>query len=303
MINRMISRVVPHLPEQLVWIISKKYIAGKKLEDAIKVVQELNDQHISATIDVLGESINEKDKATVYLQQYLYSINEAAKQKLDTTFSLKPTMFGLRWDFKFCVQSIRSIVRLAAEHNYFVRIDMEDSACTDSELRLYELLYKEFPRYVGIVLQSYLKRSIYDIEWLVSISQPQHPVNIRLCKGIYIESEKIAFKKEDDIHKNFMDCLELMLQKGLYPAIATHHNDLIKKSKHLIQQYGKNKDEYEFQMLYGVTPRRRNELVKSGHKMRVYVPYGERWFEYSSRRIQENPKMVNAIVEGVFIRK
>jgi proline dehydrogenase len=157
--------------------------------------------------------------------------------------------------------------------------------------------------HVGIVIQSYLKRSIYDIEWLSTISLPEIPVNIRLCKGIYIESEKIAFKKEDEVHKNFMDCLELMLQKGLFPAIATHHLDLIDKSKRMIQKYNKNKDEYEFQMLYGVTPRRRNQLVEEGHKMRVYVPYGEQWFEYSSRRIQENPKMVNAIVEGVFTRK
>jgi proline dehydrogenase len=303
MINKMISRVVPYLPEQIVWIISKKYIAGKKLSDALSVVQELNARQITATIDVLGESINEKEQATQYMQQYLNTIKKAAENKLNTTFSLKPTMFGLLWDFKFCVQSVRSIVHLAAEHNYFVRIDMEDSSCTDSELRLYEILYKEYPANIGIVIQSYLKRSIYDIEWLSSISRPEHPVNIRLCKGIYIEPEKIAFKKEDEIHRNFTDCLDLLLEKGLFPAIATHHHKLIEKSLELIQKYRKKKDEYEFQMLYGVTPRRRNELVEAGHKMRVYVPYGEQWFEYSSRRIQENPKMVNAIVEGVFIRK
>ncbi len=122
MINKMISRVVPYLPEQLVWIISKKYIAGKKLDDAIRIVQELNARQIFATIDVLGESINEREKATKYWQQYLNTINQAAEQKLDTTFSLKPTMFGLQWDFKFCIQSLRSIVRLAADHNSVVRL-------------------------------------------------------------------------------------------------------------------------------------------------------------------------------------
>jgi proline dehydrogenase len=303
MINKMISRLVPYMPEQIVWIISKKYIAGKKLDDAIRVVKELNDQNIQATIDVLGESIKEKEQATEYWQQYLYTIQQAVENKLDTTFSLKPTMFGLQWDFKFCVNSVRSIVRLAAEHDYFVRIDMEGSSCTDSELRLFEILYKAHPANVGIVLQSYLKRSIHDIHWLASISKSDHPVNIRLCKGIYIEPEKIAFKKEEDIHKNFMDCLDIMFQRGLYPAIATHHHDLIEKSLQMIKQYDKKNEEYEFQMLYGVTPRRRSKLVEAGHKMRVYVPYGERWFEYSSRRIQENPKMVNAIVQGVFIRK
>ncbi len=299
----MISRVVPHLPEQLVWIISKKYIAGKKLDDALKVVHELNEKQISATIDVLGESIREKEKASEYLQQYLNTIDLAAKEKLNTTFSLKPTMFGLQWEFQFCVESVRSIVGQAAEHNYFVRIDMEDSSCTDSELRLFELLYKEFPAHVGIVIQSYLKRSLSDIDWLSSISNTEHPVNIRLCKGIYIESENIAYKKDHEIHNNFIACLDQMLTKGLYPAIATHHLDLIERSKELVKHFGKSKDQYEFQMLYGVTPRRRDKLVEEGHRMRVYVPYGEQWFAYSSRRIQENPKMVNAIVEGVFVRK
>lgn len=299
----MISRLVPHMPEQLVWIISKKYIAGKTLDDAIRVVKELNAQQILATIDVLGESVNDRDQATKYLQQYLYTIEKAAENNLNTTFSLKPTMFGLLWDFKFCVESVRSIIKLVSKYHFFVRIDMEDSACTDSELRLFEILYKEYPSNVGIVIQSYLKRSYYDMGWLASISQPEHPVNIRLCKGIYNEPEKIAFKRDEEIHTNFMNCLEIMFQKGLYSAIATHHIDLIDKSKELIQKYNKKKDEYEFQMLYGVTPRRRNALVEEGHTMRVYVPYGEQWFEYSSRRIQENPKMVNAIVEGIFIRK
>lgn len=299
----MISRVVPYLPEQLVWIISKKYIAGKTLDDAIRVVKKLNKQKIHATIDVLGESIDEKEQAQKYLQQYLYTIRQTASHNLETTFSLKPSMFGLLWDFQLCVHSIRNILRLASEHNYFVRIDMEDSSCTDSELRLFEILYNEHPKNVGIVLQSYLKRSMNDIEWLASISKTDHPVNIRLCKGIYIEPEQIAYKKEDEIHTNFIACLELMLRKELFPAIATHHLDLIERSVQLLQQYGKKNNEYEFQMLYGVTPRRRDNLVNKGHKMRIYVPYGEQWFKYSSRRLQENPKMVNAIVEGIFIRK
>jgi proline dehydrogenase len=299
----MISKVIPYLPEQLIWIISRKYIAGKKLDDAIRVVQGLNAQHIFATIDVLGESINDRQQAKEYLKQYIETIHESVNHKLETTFSLKPTMFGLQWDFNFCIETVLSIIRLAAQYNYFVRIDMEDSSCTDSELRLFEILYKEFPGHVGIVIQSYLKRSLYDMGWLASISLPEHPVNVRLCKGIYIEPENIAFKKEEDIHKNFMDCLELMLKKGLYPAIATHHHYLIDKSLQMVQKYGRKSDEYEFQMLYGVTPLRRNELVEAGHRMRVYVPYGEQWFKYSSRRIQENPKMVNAIVGGVFVRK
>ena len=299
----MISRVVPHLPEQLVWVISRKYIAGKKVEDAMEVVRELNEKQISATVDVLGESISEKEKASKYLQQYLDTIKLAAKLKLNTTFSLKPTMFGLQWEFQFCVESVRKIVSLAADNKYFVRIDMEDSSCTDSELRLFEILYKEFPSHVGIVIQSYLKRSLFDIDWLSSVSGTEHPVNVRLCKGIYIEPENIAYKKENEVHKNFIDCLDQLLRNGLYPAIATHHRELIERSKQLVKQFGKSKDQYEFQMLYGVTPRRRNKLVEEGHRMRVYVPYGEQWFAYSSRRIQENPKMVNAIVEGVFVRK
>jgi proline dehydrogenase len=299
----MISKLVPHLPEQLVWIISKKYIAGKDLDDAIHVVKELNNQQIEATIDVLGESINEREQATKYCEQYLFTIEQAANHHLKTSFSLKPSMFGLLWDFNFCVKTVKTIIELAAKHQYFVRIDMEDSACTDSELRLFEILYKDYSAHVGIVIQSYLKRSVYDIRWLSSISSVDNPVNIRLCKGIYIEPENIAFKRESEVHKNFLDCLNLILQKKMFPAIATHHHELIRESKKLLSRFGKRREEYEFQMLYGVTPRRREELVNEGHRMRIYVPYGEQWFEYSSRRLQENPKMVSAIVEGIFIRK
>ncbi|MBA7569976.1 Proline dehydrogenase [subsurface metagenome] len=212
-------------------------------------------------------------------------------------------MFGLLRDFEFCHKTIREIVKKASENHYLVRIDMEDSQCTDLELRLFQRLYHEFPENVGVVLQSYLKRTFSDLENLKKISDPEFPVNIRLCKGIYIEPESIAYKEREEINTNFLKCLDLMFANNIFPAIATHDNKLIWESIALVSKYGKSTRDYEFQMLYGVTPRLRDKLVDKGHTMRVYVPYGQQWFQYSTRRLKENPHLVRDIILGFLVKK
>jgi proline dehydrogenase len=299
----MIARIIPLFPKKFIWVFSKKYIAGEKVENAIKVVNELNSKKMLATIDILGESIDNREQAEKYQKLYLETIDRVIKEGLQTSFSLKPTMFGLLRDYDYCFKLIRQIVEKVSNSGYFVRIDMEDSNCTQAELHLFSSLYKEFPSAVGIVLQAYLKRTISDIENLSTISLADMPVNIRLCKGIYNESKIIAYKDREGIRQNYMQCLDSIMARRMYPAIATHDRVLTDGALELIQKYKKKRNEYEFQMLYGVTPLLRKQLVDKGHTLRVYVPFGEQWLRYSTRRLQENPRMVQDIIMALFIRK
>ncbi|MBN1599618.1 MAG: proline dehydrogenase family protein [Bacteroidales bacterium] len=301
MINRLIANIIPLLPEQFVWIFSKKYIAGNTFDDAAKIASEFNKVGIYTTIDILGELLNNKEQALEYQQAYFEAISSSSKIGLQTTFSLKPSMFGLLQDFDFCYSTIHSIIQKAAEYNFFVRIDMEDSGCTDRELELFTKLYKEFPGNVGIVIQSYLKRSIEDVSNLIKISQSDFPVNVRLCKGIYIESARIAYRKRKEINTSFINILEMILKNKLFAAIATHDKILVSDAIRLLEKYNFPKGSYEFQMLYGVAHKLRDQLVGSGRPMRIYVPYGEKWFNYSTRRLQENPRMVREIIKALLI--
>ena len=302
MINKFIAKVIPVLPERLVWLFSKKYIAGRSLDDGLSVVTNLNRSGIIATMDILGESVSGHEEALVFQQQYFDAIHAAAEQHLLTSFSLKPTMFGLQQDPQDCYILIRQIVEKAQNNHFSVTIDMEDSSFTDAELELFIRLYREFPDSVSIVLQACLKRSYEDLRRLAKEIIPEHPIDVRLCKGIYIESAEISYREKDAINKNYMRCLEYMFSKGFYSAIATHDKALVIQSQELIRKNNTNTDMYEFQMLYGVTPNLRKSIVQAGHKMRVYVPYGTQWFKYSTRRLKENPHLVKDIIIAFFRR-
>ncbi len=303
MINKLIARILPYLPKKLVWIFSKKYIAGESLEDALTVVRNLNSSTILATIDILGESVDSRLQAEAYQREYLMTIDRVIDTKLNASFSLKPTMFGLLWDYDLCYQLIKPIIAKVSEKGYFVRIDMEDSQCTQLELDLFTKLYRQFGPAVGIVLQSCLKRTLADITSLAAISNAGNPVNIRICKGIYNEPSAIAYKSREDIRNNYMESLKMILEYGMFPAIATHDKVLIDASLKLLDHYGKKTTDYEFQMLYGVTPKLRSQLVEAGHSLRVYVPFGVQWFNYSTRRLQENPRMVRDILLALILKK
>jgi proline dehydrogenase len=301
-INRIITKILPYMPKDFVWLFSKRYIAGKNLQDAIETSQALNKAGIKVTIDMLGEFITTKDLIQKNTDNYLQIIEEMEKNQVDGNYSLKPTMFGLLIDTDLCYEKVREVVKTAAEHNNYVRLDMEDSTCTDLEIELFRKLKNEFPANVGIVFQAYLKRTLQDLKNLLDVNAPENPLNIRLCKGIYVEHEKIAYKHHHTINKHFLEDLEFLFAHDVYPAIATHDKALIKCSLKLIKKYNKQPHEYEFQMLYGVTPNLRQKLVDEGHVMRVYVPYGEEWFGYSTRRLKENPKMAMQIIKALFVR-
>jgi proline dehydrogenase len=303
MLNRIVATALPMLPKRLVWIFSRSYIAGETVEDAIDACKKLNENNILTTIDILGEFIRDLEDAKTNRNDYQALIGIAQQASIKGTYSVKPTMFGLLIDPEACFRYIREIVFTAAAYDNFVRIDMEDSTCVDLEIDLFRKLKEEFPQNVGLVLQAYLRRTHDDLRALMDLHTSSTPLNLRLCKGIYSEPSQVAFQRQDEINAHFMEDLEFMFQKGVTPGIATHDRALIEGALDLIERYRVPKERYEFQMLYGVTPELRQTIVDAGHTMRVYVPYGEHWFGYSTRRLKENPKIVNSIVKSMLINK
>jgi len=302
MINHWIVRLLDFLPRNLVWVFSKRYIAGKELKDAVSVTRKLNNQGIKATMDLLGEFQTRAEKVQYYKDEYIRLIETSVENSLDNSFSVKPTMFGLLLDENMCYANVREIVAKAASLGRFVRIDMEDSQCTDRELDLYRKLLNEFPGHVGIVLQAYLKRTLSDIKNLVEFDKGRGLINVRICKGIYNEPAEMAFKDKEEINLNFLIDLDFMLSNNVFAAIATHDRKLIQGSYVKLKEQKVSHEKFEFQMLYGVTPELRKSIVDRGHTMRVYVPYGKDWYNYSTRRLRENPKMVSHIIKALFFR-
>jgi len=301
-LNKIIAAVLPLMPQKLVWIFSKRYIAGQNLDEAIVVAKKLNNEGNMVTIDLLGEFITKISEAEKNRDEYLEIIERAEKENISGNYSLKPTMFGLLIDKDACYTIIRDIVKKAVENNNFVRVDMEDSQCVDLEIELFRKLKKEFPKNVGLVLQSYMRRTMDDIVDMLDLSTDDNPVNYRLCKGIYVEPENIAYKKYEEVNEHFLNDLEYMFQKGIYPGIATHDEKLVNGAYKLIEKYKVPNDKFEFQMLYGVTPQLRKSILKKGFRMRIYVPFGKQWFAYSTRRLKENPKMAQEIMKALFFR-
>ena len=302
MFNKMIAAMLPYFPKKLIWIFSKRYIAGESVADAIRASKELNREGVKVTIDILGEFNKTLDEAEKNKIEYIELIDTIEKEKIDGNYSLKPTMFGLLLDTEVCYKHIREIVAKAASYGNFIRVDMEDSPCTDLEIELYRKLKAEFPKNVGLVVQAYLKRTLPDVKNLMDIHSAEIPMNYRLCKGIYVEPAAIAYKKYEEVNTHFLEDLEFMLQNGVYPGIATHDKPLVDGAYKLIEKYSVPKNMYEFQMLYGVTPELRKSIIAKGHTMRVYVPFGKQWFGYSTRRLKENPKMASLIIKALFFR-
>lgn len=303
MLNKIVANTLPHLPKKFVWMFSKRYVAGETIDENIAISKQLNQQGILVTVDLLGEFIHEISEAEQNKNEYLRIVDRFVRENVQGNFSVKPSSFGLLIDTEKCYQYVREVVQAAAKNNSFVRIDMEDSSCTSLEIELFIRLKKEFPANVGLVLQAYMKRTIADIEYLIEqVHTPEAPLNIRLCKGIYVEPADIAYTDFHEVRHYFLKALELMLEKGVYVGIATHDQFLVNESYAIIKRLHLPKSAYEFQMLYGVTPGLRDSIVADGHKMRIYVPFGKEWFGYCSRRLKENPKMVTDIIKAVFIR-
>lgn len=295
--NAVLVKILPVFPKSFVWIFSRKYIAGIRLEDALEKTRHLNASGCCATIDLLGEEIVSLDEASSVKKTCMQILESIQQNGLDANLSLKLTGLGLRIDKEICFHHTSEIVQRAAQLNNFIRIDMEDSTTTRDTLDIYRRLRKRY-RNVGAVIQAYLKRSPQDVR----LSIENHTAQFRICKGIYDESPDIAYKDRQMIRDQFIKLVDMMLSAGAYVGIATHDREMVNRSLTLIKEKQKSHDDYEFQMLLGVTEKLRNRLVSEGHRMRVYVPYGEQWYAYSMRRLKENPMLAGHIVKNLFIR-
>jgi proline dehydrogenase len=296
--NRAVVAALPFVPRPLVWRFSRRYIAGVDLEDAYRTVGELNASGCSATIDVLGEDSTDLAQVQSAVDLYLEAIRDIDARSLRCGISIKLSELGLRFDVDRCRAGVRALVASAADHGSFVRIDMEDSSVTSVTLDIYREMRREFDN-VGIVIQSCLRRSETDIAELLA----EGPTDVRLCKGIYIEPEAIAFVDPEEIRSSFNSLLEQLLDGGASRvAIATHDPALVAHAEALVEKMGVEKDRYEFQMLLGVAGTLRRDLVARGHPLRVYVPFGDRWYAYSMRRLRENPNIAGHVVSNLLSR-
>ncbi len=295
-INKILAWTLPLVPKFIVGFFSKRYIAGSTIEDAIDKIKEFNARGIMATVDILGEEILKKENALEVVDQYKEVLQAIETHQLDSNVSIKPTHLGLKIDTEFCFQNIKSIVEEAQKYNNFVRIDMEDYTCTTDTIQIY-LRLKEKYNNVGAVIQSYLRRTIDDVNKLI-----KHEANLRLCKGIYDEPRQVAYKNRTIINENFKYALEKLLEAGCYVGIATHDEKLVWHALAQIDRLNLKKEEYEFQMLLGVTEELREILVSAGHRLRVYVPYGKHWYAYSMRRLKENPNIARSIIKNIFTK-
>jgi proline dehydrogenase len=282
--------MLPAVPKPVVHLLAQRYIAGPTLEAACREVEEANRQGKLATIDVLGEEINRDEEARAIAQAYRDVFETIERRKLDSNVSVKLTGLGLKLDYELCRENLEAVVREAARRDNFVRIDMEDSSTTDDTLRLYRELREAGHENLGIVLQAYLRRTIDDIRSLADV-QP----SVRICKGIYVEPPELAYEGHEEVRTNFLRALEALLDAGCYVGIATHDEWLVSEGRRIVARRGLGRDEYEFQMLLGVAEPLGDRLVREGHRLRIYVPFGEHWYAYSLRRLQENPKIAGYI--------
>jgi proline dehydrogenase len=290
LVDSAIVRFLPAVPKPVVRRISSRYIAGENLDAALRVVRRLNDEGKLATIDVLGEEVAGPDEARAIATAYRDAIDAFERGRLESNVSVKLTGLGLKLDYELCRENLEGVVQHAADHGNFVRIDMEDSSTTDDTLRLYRELRESGHENVGIVLQARLKRTLRDIRDLAG----QRP-NVRLCKGIYLEPPEIAYRDFDSVRASFVQALEELLEAGCYVGIATHDEWLVEQGQRLTSARGLGRDEFEFQMLLGVRPAMGDELVRGGHRLRIYTPFGRDWYAYSLRRLQENPRVAGYI--------
>lgn len=295
--NKAVVAVLPIFPKKLVKVFANKYIAGDKLSDAVSTVRTLEEQGFMSTVDVLGESVTERETAIGCKDENKQVIDAIVENKLPAYLSVKLTMLGLDIDYEFCYELFEETLAYANQKGVFVRIDMEDSSVTEKTITIFERARQKYDN-VGIVIQAYLRRSEDDVRRLVKIG-----ASFRICKGIYIEPEEIAFKGREEVRQNYLKLVRIALENGSYVGLATHDEYLVEGAEKLIKELGLGTDKYEFQMLLGVREFLRDQLRDSGHRVRIYVPFGQRWYEYSIRRFKENPNIAGQVLKSMFTRK
>lgn len=248
-------------------------------------------------MDLLGEHVERMEQAQHAVDTYMALLESIHRRGLDSTVSLKLTQFGLKLDADECFRMVESVIRRAAELNNFVRIDMEDSSCTTGTIEMFRRLRQKHSN-VGVAIQVYLRRTTDDISALEELKP-----NIRLCKGVYVESAEVAFREMSLINKNYLSILERLLRAGCYVGIATHDEHIVNEAERMIRELKLPSTSYEFQMLLGVSESLRNRIRRDGHPLRVYIPYGSEWYAYSVRRLRENPRIAGYVLKAMLSAK
>ena len=296
LLNELVVTTLPAVPKPIVRFFANRYIAGDTIDDAIRCVRQLNSEGACTTMDVLGEDVAQEDDAIRMRQQSIEVLHTIAREKLDSNLSIKLTSLGLKLGADFCASNVREILTVASQYDAFVRFDMEDSSCTSETIAIFQNANTEFPR-TGIVLQAYMRRSEEDAKMLAG-----NKTNFRLCKGIYKEPPHVAFQGRDEVRENFIRLLKIMFDHGCHVGIATHDSLLVDAASGMVRAMKLRKDQYEFQMLLGVRPELRRKLIRDGHTVRLYVPFGESWYGYSMRRFKENPEIAGYVFKALFKR-
>lgn len=293
--DNLIKYGMPLVPKPIVGRVARRYVAGETLDDAVQTIRDINAEGAMATVDVLGEAVRARPRAEAAVAEYLALLERIQNEELDANISIKPTMLGLKIDEAFFCENVSAIVAKAADLENFVRIDMEDSPCTDATIRVYRQMLERYPSSVGLVLQSYLHRTTDDVNDLLPLTP-----NIRMCKGIYREARTVAWHDFSTVRANFVYNMEKLLSSGAYVGIATHDSHLVWEGMRVVDRLGLDRKSYEFQMLLGVDPELRHIILAAGHRLRVYIPYGKDWYPYSIRRLRENPTVAHHVIRAMF---
>ncbi len=294
-LDKITFKILQFSPRSLVKIFSKRYIAGFKLKETLSICKKLNQKGFCLTLDILGEhtpSISESEKITREYQNLLKAIHD---NNIDANISVKPTHIGLDQGADIFKENLEKLAKTAIEYSNFVRIDMESSKTTDDTLQVYNIVFQNYSN-IGIVLQAYLYRTFDDISKI-----PSNSLNFRLCKGIYKESPNISIQDRKKINANYLKILEYALSNRIYVGIATHDEYLLQESYKLIEKHNASKDSFEFQALYGVPiDKWHQKSLSKKYKVRLYLPFGDNWYEYSLRRIKENPDIAKYVIKNLF---
>ena len=295
--SKLVVATLPIIPKSIVKMVARRYIAGPFLDDAVRTTQDLMRIGATATIDVLGEFVESRDRAVAESAMSRSVVDAIHANALDAYLSVKLTSLGLDIDHEFAFKNVKEIVERARELGVFVRMDMENTPYTDTTLDFYRRLRDEGYDNIGVVIQAYLRRSEADVKALI-----EYKPSIRLCKGIYIEPEELAYTDPEDVRTNYKALLDYLIEGGADVRMATHDEALLQFAEQTLAAHRIAPSDAEFQMLLGVREDRRNDLLKKGYKVRIYVPFGEDWYGYSTRRLKENPEIASHVAKAFLTR-
>jgi proline dehydrogenase len=292
--DRVIALTLPLVPKPVVRRVARPYIAGERVDDLLRIAEDLNRYGYRVAAAILGEFVTRREESEEAVREYESLLARMGERRIDGYIHVKPTHLGLKLDKSFCLENVRALLVAARRQGLFVRMDMEDSPCIDDTLDMYYRLRPEFDN-VGVVIQARMRRSLADVRELAKVK-----ADVRVCKGIYLEPHAIAFTDPELIRRNYALLVEELLGAGSRVAIATHDERLVFEASRTVERLGISQERYEFQMLLGVMTPLRAVVRAAGHPVRVAVPYGPNWYPYSLRRLRKNPAIAGHVLKSFF---